>query len=369
MEEPPLTSPSAPVGVPTPPPGNVYRIFHPTDLSVASEVAFAHALKLALANRGELRIMHVDPDVPQTDWSNLPGVRETLARWGVLPPGSSKTDVARLGLHIEKILAYKEEPARSLEHYLKRHPADLLVLATRQPDVMERLVSKTVAEPLARHAGIPTLFIPYAANGFVSVHDGRVSLRNVLIEPARSLEHYLKRHPADLLVLATRQPDVMERLVSKTVAEPLARHAGIPTLFIPYAANGFVSVHDGRVSLRNVLIPIAITPPPAVAIESATRLAVALQQSPVSFTLLHVGGEEDLPAVNVVDQPGWTWERTIQAGDVVDAIVGSSKTADLVVMTTDGHHGLLDALLGSTTEQVLRQIQCPLLAIPFTAQE
>lgn len=296
MEEPPLTSPSAPVGVPTPPPGNVYRIFHPTDLSVASEVAFAHALKLALANRGELRIMHVDPDVPQTDWSNLPGVRETLARWGVLPPGSSKTDVARLGLHIEKILAYKEEPARSLEHYLKRHPADLLVLATRQPDVMERLVSKTVAEPLARHAGIPTLFIPYAANGFVSVH-------------------------------------------------------------------------DGRVSLRNVLIPIAITPPPAVAIESATRLAVALQQSPVSFTLLHVGGEEDLPAVNVVDQPGWTWERTIQAGDVVDAIVGSSKTADLVVMTTDGHHGLLDALLGSTTEQVLRQIQCPLLAIPFTAQE
>lgn len=296
MEEPPLTSPSAPVVVPIAAPGNVYRIFHPTDLSVASEVAFAHALKLALATRGELRIMHVDPDVPQTDWSNLPRVRDTLARWGILPQGSSKADVARLGLHIEKILAYHEEPTRSLEQHLKRHPADLLVLATRQPDVMERLVSKTVAEPLARHAGIPTLFIPHAANGFVNVQ-------------------------------------------------------------------------DGRVSLRNVLIPIAITPPPAVAIESATKLAVALQQSPVSFTLLHVGREEDLPPVNVVDQPGWTWERTIQAGDVVDAIVGSSKTADLVVMTTDGHHGLLDALLGSTTEQVLRRIQCPLLAIPVNGQE
>src|SRR5687768_9185212 len=111
MEDNPLDTPSsAPVVVPVPrsvPP--LYKIFHPTDLSTASEVAFVHALKLALATRGELRIMHVDPDIPQTDWSGLPRVRDTLAQWGLLPPGSSKSDVARLGLHIEKILAYHEE--------------------------------------------------------------------------------------------------------------------------------------------------------------------------------------------------------------------------------------------------------------------
>ena len=50
--------------------------------------------------------MHVDPDIPETDWSGLPRVRDTLAKWGVLPSGSSKGDVGRLGLHIEKILAY-----------------------------------------------------------------------------------------------------------------------------------------------------------------------------------------------------------------------------------------------------------------------
>ena len=37
----------------------IHRIFHPTDFSADSQVAFAHALKLAVAYRAELTIMHV----------------------------------------------------------------------------------------------------------------------------------------------------------------------------------------------------------------------------------------------------------------------------------------------------------------------
>ncbi|MGB1685776.1 MAG: universal stress protein [Pseudomonadales bacterium] len=33
-------------------------------------------------------------------------------------------------------------------------------------------------------------------------------------------------------------------------------------------------------------------------------------------------------------------------------------------MPTQGRHGFLDALRGSTTEQVMRELQCPLLAVP-----
>lgn len=294
MEDNPLAP--APAVIPVPRPvAPLYKIFHPTDLSTASEVAFVHALKLALATRGELRIMHVDPDIPQTDWSALPRVRDTLARWGLLPPDSSKADVARLGLHIEKILAYQEEPTRSLEQHLTRHPADLLVLATHQPDVMDRLMSKSVAEPLARHAAIPTLFIP----------DG---------------------------------------------------HAG------------FVHHDDGRVELRNIMIPISASLSPQAAVEAATRLATVLQQSSVTFRLLYIGREEDAPSVAVVDQPGWTWQTSVRTGDVVDTLATDSAEADLVVMVTEGHHGLLDALLGSTMERVLRQVRCPLLSIPVGNQ-
>jgi hypothetical protein len=160
----------------------------------------------------------------------------------------------------------------------------------------------------------------------------------------------------------------MERLVSKTVAETLARHVGIPTLFIPDDTNGFVNPHDGQVSLKNILIPIDRAPSPTAAIEAATKLATALQQSSVAFTLLHVGAEDDVPVVDAVDQPGWIWQTTVQIGDVVNVITNASRTADLLVMVTDGHHGLLDALLGSTTERVLRQIHCPLLAIPVAGE-
>jgi len=51
-------------------------------------VAFAHALKLALFARAELRLMHVAADEEDMHWSDFPGVRATLARWGLLPDGS-----------------------------------------------------------------------------------------------------------------------------------------------------------------------------------------------------------------------------------------------------------------------------------------
>jgi nucleotide-binding universal stress UspA family protein len=46
--------------------------------------------------------------------------------------------------------------------------------------------------------------------------------------------------------------------------------------------------------------------------------------------------------------------------------VAGEQGADLIVMTTKGRHGFLDALRGSTTEQVLRHAWCPVLALPVT---
>ena len=38
--------------------------------------------------------------------------------------------------------------------------------------------------------------------------------------------------------------------------------------------------------------------------------------------------------------------------------------ANLIVMPTEGRHGVFDALRGSTTERVLRRVRCPVLAVP-----
>jgi nucleotide-binding universal stress UspA family protein len=44
--------------------------------------------------------------------------------------------------------------------------------------------------------------------------------------------------------------------------------------------------------------------------------------------------------------------------------VAEATKADLVLMTTEGHDGFLDALRGSTTERVMRSVSCPMLAVP-----
>ena len=52
--------------------------------------------------------------------------------------------------------------------------------------------------------------------------------------------------------------------------------------------------------------------------------------------------------------------------DVVEMILKTAIEidADLIAMPTAGHHGILDAMRGSTTERVLRHAPCPVLATP-----
>jgi nucleotide-binding universal stress UspA family protein len=38
--------------------------------------------------------------------------------------------------------------------------------------------------------------------------------------------------------------------------------------------------------------------------------------------------------------------------------------ADLIVMQTDGRDSALDSIIGSTTERVIHEAPCPVLAIP-----
>jgi nucleotide-binding universal stress UspA family protein len=54
----------------------------------------------------------------------------------------------------------------------------------------------------------------------------------------------------------------------------------------------------------------------------------------------------------------------------VDRLVAAMQEwgPDLVVMTTQGRHGFMDALRGSTTERVLREARCPLLAVSVSAR-
>jgi nucleotide-binding universal stress UspA family protein len=173
-----------------------------------------------------------------------------------------------------------------------------------------------------------------------------------------------------LVVLATHQRDGLRRWLHKAVAEPFARRSKTMTLFIPHDVEGFVSSADGAITLRRILIPVDAVPPSQPAVEAAAVTALALGCDDVTFTLAHVGSADTMPVVREGAWPGWTWEKVVRHGDVVVQLldVAAARESDLIVVTTAGHHGILDALRGSTTERILRGARCPVLAIPANSE-
>ena len=272
-----------------------FVIFHPTDFSTASEVAFGHALKIALQSRAKLDIMHVETHLSSQEprWLDFPAVRATLTRWGILPDGVRREEVAKVGLGIRKILASGSDPAETMLRHFRRFPPNLIVLATHQREGVERWLHKAVAEPLARRSRAMTLFVP---------REGR----------------------------------------------------------------GFVSLSDGAVALKKILVPIDHDPNPQAALDSALLLAQGLGCVSGEIRLFHVGPRGTAPALDLLDRPGWSYTIIVSSGDVVGEILKCERAyhPDLMVLATQGHLDFLDALRGSTTERVLRGTHCPVLTIP-----
>ena len=165
----------------------VDSVVHPTDFSPASERAFAHALAIALLRQASLVLLHVDKDEHHA-WNEFPHVRETLERWNLLKPGSTKEDVfAKFGMRVSKHALSSRSPAAALQRYLERTPADLLVVATEGREGLARYLHGSVAEAMARWSKTMTLFVPNKAErGFVSPADGNLELANVLVPVDRS---------------------------------------------------------------------------------------------------------------------------------------------------------------------------------------
>jgi nucleotide-binding universal stress UspA family protein len=192
----------------------------------------------------------------------------------------------------------------------------------------------------------------------------RVSLKNR--QPLPAVVNYVEEHPVDLLVLATEGRDGLPRWLKPSLAEAIARRSETMTLFVPASARGFVSSADGRVKLGCIVVPVDRRPDPYAAVVYAARAAAMSVSAPVESVIFHAGPSDGAPETACPDYAFCRWSQVTRPGDVVDGILGlaEERSADLVVMATAGHDGILDALRGSVTEQVVRRAPCPVLAVP-----
>jgi nucleotide-binding universal stress UspA family protein len=266
----------------------IQSIVHPTDFSDLSGRAFVHALRIAVAARSRLHLIHVQ-ERDSDDAMVFPQVRRILAQWGFI--GDNEVSLAIGG-------------------------------------ELETLVSTTRRTPV---------------QGILS---------------------FLDQHASDLLVLATHGRDGLERLLTGSVAETVSRRSAIPTLFVAPGSRGFVSPVSGDIELRRVLVPIDHSPAPARAMETVRRFVDMLTRADISLVLFHVG--TSAPVVfKASGEPEYPQPVILRSGNTVDSILNAAIEfdVDLIGMPTAGHHGVLDALRGSTTERVLRHAPCPVLAV------
>jgi nucleotide-binding universal stress UspA family protein len=160
---------------------SIRSIAHPTDFSDLSGVAFAHALRIALATRSKLHLLHV---VPQDTGAALafPHVRQLLVQWGLAEQSDPPWVVAsELGIEVDTTRIKWEQPAQGVLSFLREQPCDLLVLATHGGEGIEHWLRGSVSEIVSRHSAIPSLFLAPGARGFVSPVSGELQLRRALV--------------------------------------------------------------------------------------------------------------------------------------------------------------------------------------------
>jgi nucleotide-binding universal stress UspA family protein len=159
----------------------VRSILHPTDLTDLSGVALAHALRISLATRGKLHLLHVSAHASGIV-AEFPDVRRILAQWGMSEENDPPWLLARrLGIEVDNTHIKRQEPVEGILKFLQQATCDLMVLASRGGGGFDHWLRGSVSEITSRHSALPTLFVTSGARGFVDQITGDVSIRRVLL--------------------------------------------------------------------------------------------------------------------------------------------------------------------------------------------
>ncbi|GAA0296967.1 hypothetical protein GCM10009087_03460 [Sphingomonas oligophenolica] len=180
------------------------------------------------------------------------------------------------------------------------------------------------------------------------------------IEPGDGLSRFIHSHRPDLIVIASHGRSGPSRWLHPSVSTGVAREAITPTLILGPLSRPFVDSLTGRVHIESVLVPVDHAPAPQ---EAVLHLKGLVESLDVAIDFLHVGpdapilldGQKEPLSVRRIDGP------------VVETLLDQARQASMVVMPMAVRRGPLDFVRGSTTDRVVREVTCPVLALPATS--
>lgn len=273
------------------------RILTTTDFSSESETAFFHALAAAVQCQARLTLLHTGSEgrdaVP---WDRFPGVRDTLTTWQLLPEDSPRSAVAeQLKVGVAKMAMRDDNPRQGITDYLRKHPTDLLVMATEGRSGLARLFHPSVAETVS----------------------------------------YLTRSH---------------------------------TLMLPKHGRTFVDEATGESRLRKVMcaLEMAVDPQPTVTFLGQWLPALAGRQRPIDVTFLEMADDEGAQQAVFPQADGVRWHSETRHGDPVESLIEAARkeSPDLVVINTPRPLGMMGRLRGSRVDRILKALRLPVLAVP-----
>lgn len=200
--------------------------------------------------------------------------------------------------------------------------------------------------------------------------------------PSSAILEYVEDHDIDLVVMGTHGRTGLKRFVLGSVTEHVLRESPVPVLAtrasedpptLPYqnvlvptdgsdCATGAVehalsiaSACDATLHALNVVDDAAIMGSPGGALPSGYLDNLESFGEEATKTLAATASEEGVEVETAVEhgRPG----KGIES-------YGENHNIDLVVMGTHGRSGVERFLLGSTTEEVIRNGSFPVLAVP-----
>ncbi|MDJ0738900.1 MAG: universal stress protein [Gammaproteobacteria bacterium] len=273
------------------------RILVTTDFSRDSETAFYHALAAAVQRQARLTLLHTGSESRHAiPWERFPGVRETLTAWQLLPDEAPRSAVAdTLNVGVAKMAMRDDDPRQGITEYLRKHPTDLLVMATEGRSGIARMLHPSVAETVSYLTKSHTLMLPKQCRGFIDADSGRSTLRKVLcaLDPTTD-----------------------------------------PRTTLAYLGQWL----------------------PALAGDNADAIEV----------LYLDGSDDDAPAPVFPVTDLLHWQCRALRGDLVDGVVTTAGefSPDLVVVHTTSPLKLMGRMRGSRVDRVLKALRLPVLSVP-----
>lgn len=177
----------------------------------------------------------------------------------------------------------------------------------------------------------------------------------------------LRRVEPELVVAGTHRRPGVAQILGASVAESLARNISVPTLVVPLDGEGLADAATGALDVRRILVPAGDSEATRRGLEAAAWLAKHAGAQESEVVLLHVDDGSPAPRIDAIPDGVRVVKQTVK-GSLEDVI---ARAADelrscAIVMATRGHDGVVDAIVGSHTERVIRRVTCPVLAVPMS---